>query len=103
MNETSAGGSINKAMLDAQKEDYEARLDKLQCPKCRKYQSFDEFVDKRRHCGACKERYTKLHVSKGRAWEQKQKENELMRRVRLAKIEEDAYGPCSFAPKTGPG
>lgn len=95
------GGSRgdSKALKDAQEEDYNARLDKLQCPKCRKHQSFDEFVSMKRVCGVCQERFVKLNVSKGRAWEAKQEENEKKRREKLAKIEAEAYVQCSFAPR----
>lgn len=94
-------GGTKKALLAAQEKDYEAKLDKLQCPQCKKYQSFSEYLERRRFCGACKERYVKLHVSKGKSWEAKQQENERRRQERLAKIEKAAYAACSFTPNTG--
>mmetsp|Transcript_9466 Transcript_9466/g.14257 ORF Transcript_9466/g.14257 Transcript_9466/m.14257 type:complete len:400 (-) Transcript_9466:28-1227(-) len=94
------GEKTQKHILNSLKEDYDARLDKLQCPKCRKFQSFDEYMERRRYCGGCQERYTKLHVSKGKTWELKQAENEKKKAERLAKIESELYGDCSFKPKT---
>lgn len=82
------------------KEDYEARLDRLQCPTCRKYQSFDEYLEKRRICGQCKERFVKLHVSKFKSWEMKQTQNDLKKAEKLAKIEQEVYGNYSFKPQT---
>jgi hypothetical protein len=98
-NVESSSGGTSKALLNAQEEDYNARLDKLQCPKCRKHQSFDEFLSMKRLCGMCQERFVKLNVSKGQAWEAKQEQNERRRRERLSKIEAEAYEQCSFAPK----
>ena len=46
-------------------EDYEARLDKLICPSCRKPQSFDEFFEKKRNCSQCKLKFEKLNVTSG--------------------------------------
>jgi transcription initiation factor IIE alpha subunit len=86
-------------VLEGLKEDYEARMDRLQCPKCRKYQSFDEFMEKRRICGPCQERFVKLHVSKFKSWEAKQTEREEKKEAKLKKINEEVYGVCSFAPQ----
>ena len=91
------GGS--KFLLESMKEDYEARLDRLQCPKCRKYQSFDEFLEKRRICGPCQQRFTKLHISKFKSWEMKQAEKDRKKAEKISKVEQEAYGDCSFKPQ----
>ena len=96
---TAGGGESNKAKSEAAKEDYEASLDKLQCPSCKKYQSFDEYIEKRRSCGQCKERYQKLNIVNMNSWKQRQQEAERRKKERLKKIEEDFYGDASFAPK----
>jgi protein-arginine kinase activator protein McsA len=80
------------------KDDYEARLDRLQCPKCYKYQSFDEFMDKRRICGPCQERYVKLHVSKFKSWEAKQAEHERKKREKLEKLDKMTTGQWTYKP-----
>ncbi len=90
----------SKFVLEAMKEDYEARLDRLQCPKCKKYQSFDEYMDKRRVCGPCRERFVKLHVSKFKSWEEKQQERDAKKAERLEKIEKELYQSYSFKPQT---
>jgi transcription initiation factor IIE alpha subunit len=87
-----------KFVLDGMKEDYEARLDRLQCPKCHKYQSFDEFLEKRRICGACQERYVKLHVSKFKSWETKQAEHERKKKEKLAKLDQETTGQWAYKP-----
>jgi len=84
---------------ESAKEDYEASLDKLQCPKCRKYQSFDEYVEKRRSCGPCQERYVRLNVANMNSWKQRQEQAERKKQQRLKQIEDDFYGDASFAPK----
>lgn len=84
---------------ESKKEDYEASLDKLQCPKCRKYQSFDEYVEKRRVCGQCQERYVRLNVVNMNSWKQRQEQAEQRKRERLKRIEDEAYADAKFTPK----
>jgi uncharacterized protein (DUF983 family) len=57
-------------MLEKAELDYEARLDKLQCPKCKAVQSWDQFKKKTRECQASgcqglKIRFEKLNISSG--------------------------------------
>lgn len=89
----------SKFVLEGMKEDYEARLDRLQCPKCLKYQSFDEWYEKRRICGPCQQRFVKLNVSKFTSWESKQQEHERKKREKLLKISHETYENCSFKPQ----
>jgi hypothetical protein len=98
-NESKKGKGESKFVLEGLKEDYEARLDRLQCPKCRKYQSFDEFLEKRRTCGPCQQRFVKLHVSKFKSWEAKQAEREAKKEAKLKKMNDEVYGVCSFTPQ----
>jgi transcription initiation factor IIE alpha subunit len=56
---------LSKWELEKMKDDYEARLDKLICPNCRKPQSFDEFYEKKRNCSQCKMKYEKLNATSG--------------------------------------
>lgn len=49
-----------KKDLEAEKELYAFRQDKLSCPSCKRTQSFDEFVEKRRQCSQCQQKYVKV-------------------------------------------
>lgn len=64
----------DKAKLDKEKEDYEARHDTLQCPQCKKHQSFDEYIKRSRYCNQCKERFVQLNLSDRVKFDKKQKE-----------------------------
>jgi hypothetical protein len=85
---------IPKSELDAMQQDYEARLDKLQCPKCLKNQSFDEYFEKRRICTFCNVKFEKLNISSGTSFLKKMKEKEEARLEKMRKIEEEMYGSC---------
>ena len=84
-------GKTEKRMHEAQREDYEARLDRLKCPNCNKFQSYDEYVEKKRSCQQCQERYVKSSVSHPKAYAQKQAEAERRKQERLKKLEEELY------------
>lgn len=86
-------GKAEKRLQEAMKEDYEARLDRLKCPKCNKFQAFDEFIEKKRSCQQCHVRYVKASVSHPKAYAKKQEEAEQRRRERLKKIEDELYPP----------
>lgn len=98
----SESSKAKRLQLETEKQDYEARLDKLQCPKCRKYQSFDEYYEKRRSCTNCKERYVKLNVLNLQTWEKKQAKEQEKRQERLQKIEEEMYQDMQFKPAIHP-
>lgn len=82
-----------KRLLESQKEDYEARLDRLKCPSCHKFQAFDEFIERKRSCQQCNVRYVKSSVSHPKAYAKKQEEAEQRKRERLKKIEDELYPP----------
>jgi hypothetical protein len=84
--------------IDAEKDDYEARLDKLACPTCKKEQSFDEFNEKRRECGRCKERFVKVNVVNMKTWQARMKVNEQKRKEKIASIEKEVYSDDMFKP-----
>lgn len=94
------GGTERKVErdIDAEKDDYEARLDKLACPKCKKVQSFDEFNEKQRECGLCKERFAKVNVVNMNTWQAIMKENEQKRKIKIANIEKEVYSDDLFKP-----
>lgn len=77
---------------DHEKADYEAKLDKLSCPKCKREQSFDEFYEKRRTCTRCKERFRQIHVSSGGTYLKRTEEAQKKKEERLAKLEQSIYG-----------
>ena len=51
--EPEKGSKTYKKMLQSAKDDYDAQLDKLACPKCKVEQSFDEYYEKIRSCRRC--------------------------------------------------
>ena len=58
------GEGMSKYERDQLEQDYEVKIDKLQCIKCLKQQSFDEYIEKKRFCSQCNERFSKLVVCK---------------------------------------
>lgn len=101
---------IPQSQYDALKQDYDAKLDKLQCPKCLKPQSFDEHFENRRVCTACHVKFEKLNVSSGLSFLTNVKAKEAERVEKLKRIEREMYGDdgkssvvnkCS-GPKTNP-
>ena len=58
------GEGLSKYERDQLEQDYEVKIDKLQCIKCLKQQSFDEYIEKKRFCSQCNERFSKLVVCK---------------------------------------
>jgi ribosomal protein L37AE/L43A len=91
--------SMAKRELEALKQDYEARLDKLVCPNCSRTQSFDEFHQNKRKCQQCQVKYVKGSVFHPRQYAKKQQEFENMRIQRLKEIEDVMYPPESHRPK----
>jgi len=63
--ESSTSKGLSKWELEALKNDYEARHDKLMCPNCKKPQSFDEFYEKKRNCSQCQKKFEKLNITSG--------------------------------------
>lgn len=86
------GNKIPQWKLDQMMADYDASLNKLQCPVCKKPQSFDEFIEKKRSCGKCKKRFEKLNVTSGISFAKKVQEHEIERLKKLKKIEIQMYG-----------
>jgi len=83
---------MNRKLLEGEKEDYEARLDKLACPSCKKEQSFDEFKSKKRECSQCKVRFTTLKVFNASSFEKRQREAAAKKEAKLAAIDSIMYG-----------
>lgn len=92
------GSKAYKKLIEAEKADYEAKLDKLACPKCRKTQTFDEYYEKIRSCRACKEKFTQLNVSNTAAFEAKMKKEEEKRLARAKAVEDAMYGNLGKLP-----
>jgi ribosomal protein L37AE/L43A len=87
------GNGAEKAKMDVEEQDYNARLDKLACPKCKKTQSFDEFIEKRRFCSQCKEKFTKLNMCNVHSFEKRMKEAQKVREEKLAAVDASVYKP----------
>lgn len=92
--------------LEAAKADYEAKLDKLACPTCKKEQTFDEFYEKKRKCSMCGDFFKKLIVCNGSNFAKRTAEMARIREEKLKKKENDIYGndgkpyiPTRFKPK----
>lgn len=92
------------------KADYEAKLDKLACPKCKKVQSFDEYFEKKRMCTRCKERFRQVNVSSGGSMLKRMEEQAKKKAETLKKLEDSVYGndgkpniPTSSAHKAASG
>lgn len=83
---------MNRKLLEGEKEDYEARLDKLACPSCKKEQSFDEYKSKKRECSQCKVRFTALKVFNASSFEKRQREAAAKKEAKLAAIDSIMYG-----------
>ena len=94
----------NTKAFKAQAEaDYEAKIDKLGCPTCKKVQSFTEFFENKRECSQCKERFTKLKTFNASSFESRMKEAAAKREAKLAAIEAEAYSAPVFKAKAPPG
>ena len=78
--------------IDAEKEMYAYKQDKLSCPKCKRTQSFDEYNEKRRFCSLCKEKYVQLNICDVFAFDNKLKEKLKKKEEKFAKIDEEMYG-----------
>lgn len=96
-------GGISKAAKAVAEADYEAKLDKLACPSCKKEQSFTEFFENKRECGLCKERFTKLKTFNASSFEERMKKAAAKREAKLSAIEESAYAAPVFKAKLPPG
>ena len=98
-------GNYTKAELDTLEADYAIKLDKLQCPQCKKPQSFDEYIEKKRNCSQCNKKFDKLNVTSGISFAAKAQEKEAERRAKLRAQEVAMYGEkcVSYAlPRTKP-
>jgi hypothetical protein len=84
-------GKSEKRLQESQKEDFEARQDRLKCPNCNKFQAFDEFIEKKRSCQQCHVRYAQSSVSHPQAYARKQQEAEQRKKERLKKMEDELY------------
>ena len=94
----SENSKSKKSQRERESDDYEARLDKLVCPKCKKEQSFDEYVERRRFCSQCKERFVKGNIANRSVWIKRQKENEIKKQMKLKSTEEEMYSDHKFSP-----
>eukprot|EP01039_Chlorochromonas_danica_P001973 gene1973-2153_t len=86
---------LPESEYDALKQDYDAKLDKLQCPQCLKPQSFDEHLENRRFCSACNCKFEKINVTSGANFLKKVKRKELERVERLRAVEREMYGTAT--------
>jgi len=99
----------SKGADDHVKADYEAKLDKLACPKCKREQSFDEWFQKKRSCGRCQERFRQINVSNAGSYIKRMEAAQKKKEERLAKAENDVYGKDGVPnfgkkpTKSGPG
>lgn len=84
---------LSKSALEALENDYNAKIDKLACPKCQKAQSFSEFYEKKRFCSQCTDsRFRKLNVSNIHSFHKQVGSFESKRIEKLKTIEEEMYG-----------
>ena len=77
---------------DQLKADYESKLDKLACPTCKTEQSFDEYIEKRRICARCQQRFRQLNVSNADNFLKRMNDNENAKLEKLAIIDREIYG-----------
>ena len=77
---------------ESEKEAYEFKQDKLSCPTCKRFQSFDEYTEKRRSCAQCQVKYVKLNVCDVFSFDKKVKSKEEAKLDSLRRIEEEMYG-----------
>lgn len=86
-----------KKLLESAEADYDAKLDKLACPQCKKEQSFLEYHEKRRYCSQCKEKFCRLNIFNPSSFERRMREQELKRKQGLDDIDDEMYGKTSAA------
>ena len=86
-----------KKLLESAEADYDAKLDKLACPQCKKEQSFLEYYEKRRYCSQCGEKFCKLNIFNPNSFERRMREQELKRKQGLDDIDNEMYGKTSAA------
>ena len=82
--------------------DYEAKLDKLVCPKCKKEQSYDEYKNKVRECKLCNQRFGPSLVISQQRFESKLKKNETKRLEKLSEVEKKVYEYKPFKARPAP-
>lgn len=82
----------SKGADDHMKANYEAKLDKLACPSCRREQSFDEWFQKKRLCSRCSERFRQINVSNATSYIKRMEAAQKKKDERLAKIDFAVYG-----------
>mmetsp|Transcript_32090 Transcript_32090/g.46253 ORF Transcript_32090/g.46253 Transcript_32090/m.46253 type:complete len:458 (-) Transcript_32090:1038-2411(-) len=90
--ESSTSKGLSKWELESLKNDYEARLDKLMCPSCKKPQSFDEYYEKKRNCSQCPKKFEKLNITSGMSYLKRIEEQEAKKLSRLREVEKEMYG-----------
>jgi ribosomal protein L37AE/L43A len=93
------GKGTEKAKLDTEEQDYDARLDKLACPTCKRTQTFAEYNEKRRYCSQCKEKFTKLNLCNVNSFEKRMKAAELAKQEKLAALDQEVYKPANQTKK----
>jgi hypothetical protein len=72
--------------------DYDALVDKLCCPKCKKNQSFEEFYENKRSCSACNVNFIKPTICNMRSFESRMKQHQAKKEQKLAEIDSEMYG-----------
>ncbi len=88
---------LSKSQFEAMEQDYIAKHDKLQCPKCLLPQTFKEFFEKQRKCTRCNLKFDKLNVSSGLGFAKKNEMREKERLEKLRAIEVEMYGDKSMS------
>jgi hypothetical protein len=83
------------------KEDYEASLSRLSCSECGAYQSYDEYIDKRKICHRCNVEYKKNTCNFG-AFEKREKLAQMKKQERLERVMHQSYDVNPFKARIPP-
>eukprot|EP00605_Chrysophyceae_sp_TOSAG23-4_P001341 GSChrysophyteH1.ASY1.ANO1.1458.1 assembled CDS len=98
---------VTDVMTKIAEEDYAVSKNKLGCPICKKFQSFDEYIERKRICSSCSKpgkdvRYVKLNVCDGIGFERRMRDAEKKRQERMLKATKEAYPEPKFTAKKRP-
>lgn len=84
-------GKVSKSIFEKLKQDYEAKHDKLNCPKCERLQSFDEFYEKKRNCTLCNVKFVKRSVCNTASFLKRMNNKQEEREAKLALLDAKVY------------
>ena len=99
------GNTSKKSQIKKEKyleADYEAKLNKLVCPKCKKQQSYVEYKERVRECRSCNKRFGPAAVMDQERFENKLKAHETKRLGKLAEVEKTMYDFEPFRARPAP-